>query len=197
MRLDDQPAYVLHARPWRETSLLVEVLTQEHGRLGLLARGVQGPKKQALRAALQPLQSIRFDAVLAGELAQLRRAESQDAAPRLHGQAMLAGFCVNCPESPDTVIDDRREVGTTYAFAPPRVFENMLTVTMVRMEDAGALKRKMFHYFLDVAKRYGEQILNGESVPLKDTCELPVSSVLSENDWRIRRYGASISTYSA
>lgn len=84
-----------------------------------------------------------------------------------YAQAMLAGFCVNCPESPDTVIDDRREVGTTYAFAPPRVFENMLTVTMVRMEDAGALKRKMFHYFLDVAKRYGEQILNGESVPLK------------------------------
>ena len=95
MRLDDQPAYVLHARAWRETSLLVEVLTQEHGRLGLLARGVQGPRKQALRAALQPLQCIRFDAVLAGELAQLRRAESQDAAPRLQGQAMLAGFYVN------------------------------------------------------------------------------------------------------
>ncbi|SIR01752.1 long-chain acyl-CoA synthetase [Bosea sp. TND4EK4] len=84
-----------------------------------------------------------------------------------YAQAMLAGFCVNCPESPETVIDDRREVGTTYAFAPPRVFETMLTLTMVRMEDAGALKRRMFHYFLDVAKRYGEQILNGESVPLK------------------------------
>ncbi len=84
-----------------------------------------------------------------------------------YAQAMLAGFCVNCPESPETVIDDRREVGTTYAFAPPRVFETMLTITMVRMEDAGALKRKMFHYFLGVAKRYGEQILNGESVPLK------------------------------
>ncbi|MEZ2409719.1 long-chain fatty acid--CoA ligase [Bosea sp. RCC_152_1] len=84
-----------------------------------------------------------------------------------YAQAMLAGFCVNCPESPETVIDDRREVGTTYAFAPPRVFETMLTITMVRMEDAGALKRRMFHYFLGVAKRYGEQILNGESVPLK------------------------------
>lgn len=95
MRLDDQPAYVLHARPWRETSLLVEVLTLEHGRLGLLARGVQGPKKQALRAALQPLQSIHFDAVMGGELAQLRRAESQDVAPRLHGNAMLAGFYMN------------------------------------------------------------------------------------------------------
>lgn len=95
MRIEDQPAYVLHARPWRETSLLVEVLSLEHGRLGLLARGVQGPKKQALRAALQPLQSIRFDAVMGGELAQLRRAESCDVAPRLHGHAMLAGFYVN------------------------------------------------------------------------------------------------------
>ncbi|MNM45536.1 DNA repair protein RecO [compost metagenome] len=95
MRLDDQPAYVLHARPWRETSLLVEVLTLEHGRLGLLARGVQGPKKQALRAALQPLQFIHFDAVMGGELAQLRRAESQDVAPRLHGNAMLASFYMN------------------------------------------------------------------------------------------------------
>lgn len=84
-----------------------------------------------------------------------------------YAQAMLAGFCVNCPESPETVIDDRREVGTTYAFAPPRVFETMLTLTMVRMEDAGRLKRAMFHYFLDVAKRYGEDILNGLSVPLK------------------------------
>lgn len=83
-----------------------------------------------------------------------------------YAQAMLAGFCVNCPESPDTVIDDRREIGTTYAFAPPRVFETMLTLTMVRMEDAGALKRRMFHHFLGIAKTYGEKILNGESVPL-------------------------------
>ena len=95
MRIEEQPAYVLHARPWRETSLLVEVLSLDHGRMGLLARGVQGPKKQLLRAALQPLQSIRFDAVLVGELAQLRHAESLDVAPRLQGQAMLAGFYIN------------------------------------------------------------------------------------------------------
>jgi long-chain acyl-CoA synthetase len=83
-----------------------------------------------------------------------------------YAQAIIAGFCVNCPEGPETVIDDRREVGTTYAFAPPRVFETMLTVTMVRMEDAGPLMRKMFHYFLGVAKKHGEKILNGEPVPL-------------------------------
>ncbi|HBZ48166.1 MAG TPA: DNA repair protein RecO, partial [Stenotrophomonas sp.] len=63
MRIDDEPAFVLHARPWRETSLLVEVLTEQHGRIGLLARGVSSPRSQALRAALQPLQWIRLAAV--------------------------------------------------------------------------------------------------------------------------------------
>ncbi|MBN6150828.1 DNA repair protein RecO [Xanthomonas sp. AmX2] len=93
--IEHEPAFVLHARPWRETSLLVEVLSAQYGRLGLLARGVQGPKKQLLRAALQPLQSIRFSAVRRGELAQLRAAEAMDTAPRLSGDAMLAGFYVN------------------------------------------------------------------------------------------------------
>ena len=83
-----------------------------------------------------------------------------------YAQHYVAGFCVNCPEAGETVIDDRREVGTTYAFAPPRVFENLLTITMVRMEDAGALKRKMFHYFINHARKWGEKILNKESVPL-------------------------------
>src|SRR3546814_168945 len=95
MRYDAEPAYVLHARPWRETSLLLELLTENHGRLGLVARGVQGPKKHVLRAALQPLQHIRFDGVQRGELAQLRTAEAIDAAPRLSGEAGLAAFYVS------------------------------------------------------------------------------------------------------
>ena len=81
-----------------------------------------------------------------------------------YAQAILAGLCVNCPESPDTIVEDRREIGTTYAFAPPRVFENMLTLTMVRMEDASALKRRMFKYFIDHASKVGETILNGGDV---------------------------------
>jgi long-chain acyl-CoA synthetase len=83
-----------------------------------------------------------------------------------YAQSYVAGFCVNCPESPETVVEDRREVGTTYAFAPPRIYENLLTLTMVRMEDAGAFKRRMFHYFINHARKWGEKILNGESVPL-------------------------------
>ena len=95
MRYTAEPAFVLHARAWRETSLLVEVLSAEHGRIGLVARGVHGPKKHVLRAALQPLQSIRFDAVQRGELAQLTAAEAVDAAPLLHGDAALAAFYLN------------------------------------------------------------------------------------------------------
>ncbi len=83
-----------------------------------------------------------------------------------YAQSYVAGFCVSCPEAPETVLEDRREIGTTYAFAPPRVYENLLTLTMVRMEDASALKRKVFHYFIGFARRWGEKILNGEKVPL-------------------------------
>ncbi len=83
-----------------------------------------------------------------------------------YAQHYVAGFCVNCPEAGETIIEDRRELGTTYAFAPPRVFENMLTLTMVRMEDAGALKRRMFRFFINHARKWGEKILDKEPVPL-------------------------------
>ncbi|MDQ4060388.1 MAG: AMP-binding protein [Pseudomonadota bacterium] len=84
-----------------------------------------------------------------------------------YAQGMVAGFCMACPESADTVTQDLREIGPTFYFAPPRVFESLLTRVMIRMEDAGRLKRWMFHYFIGVAKRYGEKILNGEPVPAK------------------------------
>ena len=64
----------------------------------------------------------------------------------------MLGFAVNCPESSATVMTDLREIGPTYFFAPPRIFENILTSVMIRMEDAGALKRAMFKYFMDVAR---------------------------------------------
>ncbi|ALK08500.1 AMP-binding protein [Blastochloris viridis] len=83
-----------------------------------------------------------------------------------YAQSFTAGFCVNCPESDATVTDDRREIAPTFFFAPPRVFETLLTMIMVRMEDAGALKRKMFDAFIAHAQRWGEKLLNGEPVPL-------------------------------
>ncbi len=83
-------------------------------------------------------------------------------------QAMVAGFTVNCPESSDTVMTDLREIGPSYYFAPPRVFENMLTMVMIRMEDASSIKRHMFHYFMEVARRCGSAILDGKAVSMGD-----------------------------
>jgi long-chain acyl-CoA synthetase len=83
-----------------------------------------------------------------------------------YAQGLVAGFCTACPESTDTAMQDLREIGPSFYFAPPRTLEQLLTRVMIRMEDAGALKRKLFHYFIGVARRYGEKILNGESVPL-------------------------------
>ena len=77
-----------------------------------------------------------------------------------YGQALVAGFTINCPESGDTVMTDLREIGPTYYFAPPRVFENLLTQVMIRMEDASAIKRRLFHYFMEVARRCGSEILD-------------------------------------
>ncbi|HUW37445.1 MAG TPA: AMP-binding protein [Rhodocyclaceae bacterium] len=77
-----------------------------------------------------------------------------------YAQAMVAGFTINCPESGDTVMTDLREIGPTYYFAPPRVFENLLTTLMIRMEDAGSIKRGLFHYFMAVARRCGAEILD-------------------------------------
>jgi long-chain acyl-CoA synthetase len=81
-----------------------------------------------------------------------------------YAQGLVAGFCMACPESAETMMSDLREIGPSFYFAPPRTLEALLTRVMIRMEDAGLLKRKMFHYFLGVARRYGERILNGQPV---------------------------------
>ena len=81
-----------------------------------------------------------------------------------YAQALVAGFTINCPESGDTVMNDLREIGPTYYFAPPRVFENLLTQVMIRMEDASSLKRRLFQHFMDVARRCGADILDGKDV---------------------------------
>jgi long-chain acyl-CoA synthetase len=83
-----------------------------------------------------------------------------------YAQGLVAGFCMACPESTETITQDLREIGPTFYFAPPRVFEQMLTRVMIRMEDAAPFKRRLFHYFIAVAQRYGESILNGKPTPL-------------------------------
>jgi long-chain acyl-CoA synthetase len=85
-----------------------------------------------------------------------------------YAEAYCAGFCASCPESQATVMVDLRELGPTFFFAPPRVFENILTQVMIRMEDAAWAKRKLFHYFLGIAKRFGLPILDQQGMPFVD-----------------------------
>jgi long-chain acyl-CoA synthetase len=83
-----------------------------------------------------------------------------------YAQWLVAGYVVNCPESAATVTIDLKEIGPTYYFAPPRVFEGMLTSVSIRMEDASSLKRGMYKYFMDLAKRVGPKRMDGESIGL-------------------------------
>ena len=94
------------------------------------------------------------------------------------GQAYYAGFCVNCPESESTLQADLREIGPTYYFAPPRVFETLLTTVMIRMEDSGRIKRGLFRHFMDHAQRLGPQILDGEAVSTGDRLKYRLGEVL-------------------
>ena len=82
------------------------------------------------------------------------------------GQAYIRGICVNCPENRDTVMNDLKEIGPTYYFAPPAIFESLLTRVMIRMEDASLVKRKMFSFFMEHAKRVGTDILDRKPVSL-------------------------------
>ena len=85
-----------------------------------------------------------------------------------YAQWLACGYVVNCPESAATVTIDLKEIGPTYYFAPPRVFEGLLTSVMIRMEDAGAIKRRMFQYFMSVAQRVGPSRMDGKALGLKD-----------------------------
>jgi long-chain acyl-CoA synthetase len=83
-------------------------------------------------------------------------------------QSYVTGFCVSCPESSETVLEDLREIGPTYFFAPPRIYESLLTTVMIRIEDAAKIKQRMFHYFMSVARRVGMDILDGKPVAMGD-----------------------------
>ncbi|WP_332778067.1 AMP-dependent synthetase/ligase [Polaromonas sp.] len=95
-----------------------------------------------------------------------------------YAQWLCCGYVVNCPESASTVTIDLKEVGPTYYFAPPRVFEGLLTSVMIRMEDAGAIKRKMFHTFMKVAKKAGSDLMDGKPVGVLDRLAYALGGLL-------------------
>ena len=94
------------------------------------------------------------------------------------GQAYWTGFCVNCPENAETMMQDLREIAPTYFFAPPRVFETLLTQVMIRMEDAGRFKKRMFDRYMALARRVGPAILDGKEVGLGDRIGYAIGSLL-------------------
>ncbi len=123
--------------------------------------------------------SIDFDNLTADEevLAYLPMAWVGDNIFSL-AQAYVIGFCVNCPENPETVMTDLKEIGPTYYFAPPAIYETVLTKVMIRMEDAGKIKRSMFNYFMELAKSVGIRILDGKTVSFAEKLLYSIGQIL-------------------
>ena len=95
-----------------------------------------------------------------------------------YAQWLACGYVVNCPESAATVTIDLKEVGPTYYFAPPRIFEGLLTAVMIRMEDASRIKRGLFHHFMALARRVGPDRMDGKPVGLVDRLHYALGNLL-------------------
>jgi long-chain acyl-CoA synthetase len=95
-----------------------------------------------------------------------------------YGQALTGGFTVNCPESTDTTFHDQKEIGPTHIFAPPRIWENILTQIMIKIEDAAWIKQKAFHYFMKVANRVEKKRIANKSVPPVDRILYAIGKIL-------------------
>ena len=95
-----------------------------------------------------------------------------------YAQWLVCGYVVNCPESASTVTIDLKEIGPTYYFAPPRIFEGLLTTVMIRMEDAGAIKRWLFHRGMALARRVGPALIDGKPVGALDKLRYAIGNLL-------------------
>ena len=93
-------------------------------------------------------------------------------------QSMVAGFTTNCPESATTVLADLKEIGPTYFFAPPRIWENILTSVMIRVDDTAWIKRRLVHFFLDLARRVERCRLAHRPPALRDRLLYPLGRLL-------------------
>jgi long-chain acyl-CoA synthetase len=95
-----------------------------------------------------------------------------------YAQAIVAGFAINCPESAATVLHDLKEIGPTYFFAPPRIWENLLTNVMIRIEDAAWPKRRLTQVFLRLAQDLERRRLNGQPLPRLPRLLAPLGELL-------------------
>src|SRR5207342_2943479 len=95
-----------------------------------------------------------------------------------YAQWLACGYVVNCPESASTASIDLKEVGPTYYFAPPRIFEGLLTSVTIRMEDAGHIKKWLYRHFMALAQRIGPALMDGRPVGLLDRLHYALGNVL-------------------
>ena len=95
-----------------------------------------------------------------------------------YSQWLVCGYVVNCPESASTVTIDLHEIGPTYYFAPPRIFEGLLTTVMIRMEDAGRIKKWLFDHFMALARRVGPARIDGLPVAALDRLRYALGNLL-------------------
>lgn len=93
-RIEQQPSFVLHTYPWRETSLIAEIFSRDHGRVALVAKGARRPQSP-LRGVLMAFQPLLVDWSGGGEVKTLVRAEWQGGQPLLGGRALLCGYYLN------------------------------------------------------------------------------------------------------
>jgi len=174
---------VAHQRFERELDARIAELGWDSTCVMLYTSGTTGKPKGVVLSNRNIIETARasseFDRLRAGDevLAYLPMAWVGDFIFSI-GQAYWTGFCVNCPESPETMRIDLREIGPTYYFAPPRIFETMLTQVMIRMEDAGRLKRRMFDHFMEHARRVGPALLDGRPVGAWDRLMYRLGDIL-------------------
>ena len=95
-----------------------------------------------------------------------------------YAQWLACGYVVNCPESAATASIDLKEVGPTYYFAPPRIFEGLLTSVTIRMEDASRIKQWLYRHFMALAQRIGPQRMDGKPVGALDRLHYALGNLL-------------------
>lgn len=164
MRIEQQPAFVLHSRPYRETSLLLECLTRDHGRLGVVARGVRRERARLQRAQLEPFQPLMLDLLMRGELATLQTAEGVGAPLRLVGDAGLAGLYLNELAVRLTGRQDPLpELFDAYARTLPRLAGGEPLAWTLRRFERDLLEALGYGLQLDVEAESGEPIEASQS----------------------------------
>lgn len=159
MRVEDQPAFVLHARPYRETSLLLDALTRDHGRVGLIARGVRRERARWPRALLQPLVPLRLGWVGAGELAMLSAVEASGQPFTLAGETLLCAMYVNELALRLTARNDPNpDLFALYAQTLARLAEDDVVGWTLRRFERDLLAELGYALLLDIEADSGESV---------------------------------------